>query len=182
MKVEAYLTYQFSLSLSLCCTLIIIEIMSDPSYPGQWRVSGDYIEQVAKMTHWEYPEAVARFGRQLDAVGISKELELRGAEDGDLVMVNEYDFEFNSCYNNQYIPEELLKRELSYDENGNYIEVKEEEEELPTWKPFKEGGYMNVDSDELVGFGSVDWEFLDEEDFDEEGEFAFSDDEVWTSN
>lgn len=34
------------------------EIISDPSYPGQWRVSGEYIEQIAKMTHWEYPEAV----------------------------------------------------------------------------------------------------------------------------
>lgn len=33
------------------------EIQSDPSYPGQWRVSGEYIEQIAKMTHWEYPEA-----------------------------------------------------------------------------------------------------------------------------
>eukprot|EP00980_Cylindrotheca_fusiformis_P014308 scaffold3819_cov73-Cylindrotheca_fusiformis.AAC.1 len=41
------------------------EIVSDPSYPGQWRIRGEYIEQVAKMTHWEYPEAVARFGRQL---------------------------------------------------------------------------------------------------------------------
>lgn len=33
------------------------EIQSDPSYPGQWRVSGEHIEQIAKMTHWEYPEA-----------------------------------------------------------------------------------------------------------------------------
>merc|ERR1711935_1100649 len=38
------------------------EIMSDPAYPGQWRIKGPYIEQVAKMTHWEYPEAVERFG------------------------------------------------------------------------------------------------------------------------
>ena len=168
------------LSLSLTIT---IEIMSDPSYPGQWRVTGDYIVQVAKMTHWEYPEAVARFGRQLDAIGISKELELRGAKDGDLVMVDEYDFEFNSCYNNQYIPEELLERELSYDEDGNYIEAeKEEDEELPEWKPFAEGGFMDVDSGELDGFVSDDWEFLDEDDFDEEGEFVFSEDEVYTSN
>lgn len=158
------------------------EILSDPSYPGQWRVSGDYIEQVAKMTHWEYPEAVARFGRQLDALGISEELELRGAEDGDLVMVNEYDFEFNAHYNNQYIPPELLEKDLEYDEDGNYIAKRKEEEELPTWRPFSQGGFLDVDSDELEGFKSDDWNFMDEDDFDEDGEFIFSDEEVWTSN
>ncbi len=61
-----------------------IEIISDPAYPGQWRVKGPYIEQVAKMTHWEYPEAVERFGRQLHALGIADELTARGAMDGDL--------------------------------------------------------------------------------------------------
>merc|ERR1719276_623244 len=70
------------------------EIISDPAYPGQWRVNGLYIEQVAKMTHWEYPEAVERFGRQLEALGISSELQRRGATDGDLVMVDKYDFDF----------------------------------------------------------------------------------------
>jgi len=159
------------------------EILSDPSYPGQWRVSGDYIEQVAKMTHWEYPEAVARFGRQLDAIGISRELELRGAEDGDLVMVGEYDFEFNSNYSNQYIPQELLEKELMYDDEGNYMgKPDDEEEELPEWRPFSQGGFLDVDSDELEGFMDDDWDLMDEDDFDEDGEFIFSDDEVWTSN
>ena len=46
------------------------EIQSDPAYPGQWRILGNYIEQVASMTHWEYPEAVERFGRQLYALYI----------------------------------------------------------------------------------------------------------------
>ncbi len=157
--------------------------MSDPSYPGQWRVSGDYIEQIAKMTHWEYPEAVARFGRQLDAIGISRELELSGAEDGDLVMVGEYDFEFNSNYSNQYIPQELLEKDLMYDDEGNYIgKPDDEEEELPEWRPFSQGGFLDVDSDELEGFMDDDWDFMDEDDFDEDGEFIFSDDEVWTSN
>ena len=59
------------------------EIQSDPAYPGQFRVSGEYIEQIARMTHWEYPEAVERFGRQMEALGISEELCQRGAEDGD---------------------------------------------------------------------------------------------------
>ena len=136
------------------------------------------------MTHWEYPEAVARFGRQLDAIGISKELELRGAEDGDLVMVGEYDFEFNSNYSNQYIPQELLEKDLMYDDDGKYIGKPDDddEEELPEWRPFQQGGFLDVDSDELEGFMDDDWDFMDEDDFDEDGEFIFSDDEVWTSN
>lgn len=157
--------------------------MSDPSYPGQWRVSGEYIEQVAKMTHWEYPEAVARFGRQLDAIGISKELDLRGAEDGDLIMIGEYDFEFNAHYSNAYIPQELMEKDLMYDNDGKYIgEPKEEEEELPEWRPFQQGGFLDIDTDELEGFMEDDWDLMDEDDFDEDGEFIFSDDEVWTSN
>eukprot|EP00980_Cylindrotheca_fusiformis_P009074 scaffold1960_cov69-Cylindrotheca_fusiformis.AAC.3 len=55
------------------------EIVSDPSYPGQWRIRGDQDVHAGRqkenkptrrnMTHWEYPEVVARFGRQLDALG-----------------------------------------------------------------------------------------------------------------
>ena len=145
-------------------------------------MKGEYIEQVARMTHWEYPEAVARFGRQLEAIGISNDLQLRGAEDGDLVMVDKYDFEFNSYYNNQYIPQELLEKDLMYDDNGNYIPPSEEEDEIPAWRPFNEGGFLDVDSDELEGFMDEEWDFMDEDDFDEDGEFIFSDDEVWTSS
>ncbi|CAM9811671.1 unnamed protein product [Chrysoparadoxa australica] len=47
-------------------------IESDPAYPGQWRVTGARIERVAKMTDLDYYEAVLRFQRILDAVGISK--------------------------------------------------------------------------------------------------------------
>ena len=175
-----YVCISLSLSLFLNSTFKI-EIMSDPSYPGQWRVSGMYIEQIAKMTHWEYPEAVARFGRQLDALGISQELEFRGANDGDLVMVDEFDFEFNSCFTNQYIPKDQLDREYTYDEDGNRIIEEDEEDEAVPWQPYSQGGFLAEDSDELVGFQSDDWEFLDE-DGEEDGEFAFTEDEVWTSS
>jgi Obg family GTPase CgtA-like protein len=152
------------------------EIISDPSYPGQWRVSGEYIEQIARMTHWEYPEAVARFGRQLDAVGIAQELQHRGAETGDLVMVDEYDFEFNPNLTNMYIPQELLERE---ERQGK--PVKEEEDEAVPWRPFPQGGFLDVDTDELVGFSeSEDWDLLDD-DWDDDDDFEFSEDEVWTA-
>eukprot|EP00339_Tiarina_fusa_P026213 CAMPEP_0117083892 /NCGR_PEP_ID=MMETSP0472-20121206/59062_1 /TAXON_ID=693140 ORGANISM="Tiarina fusus, Strain LIS" /NCGR_SAMPLE_ID=MMETSP0472 /ASSEMBLY_ACC=CAM_ASM_000603 /LENGTH=573 /DNA_ID=CAMNT_0004812695 /DNA_START=74 /DNA_END=1795 /DNA_ORIENTATION=- len=153
------------------------EIISDPSYPGQWRISGEYIEQIARMTHWEYPEAVARFGRQLDALGIAKELQHRGAETGDLVMVDEYDFEFNPNLTNMYIPQYLLERE-----EGLKKPPKEEEEDEGTpWRPFPQGGFLDVDTDELVGFSeSEDWDLLDD-DWDDDDDFEFSDDEVWTA-
>ena len=60
-----YYTNNFQILLLLFIVVLSYpEIICDPAYPGQWRVKGAYIEQVAKMTHWEYPEAIKRFGRQ----------------------------------------------------------------------------------------------------------------------
>ena len=151
------------------------DILSDPAYPGQWRVSGTYIEQIAKMTHWEYPEAVERFGRQLEALGISAELERRGAGEGDLVMVDRYDFDFSPGMTNPYIPTELLEKEAMFDmmPDGKIAgkdRDEEEEQEEPAWRPFQQGGFLDVDTEELVGFNEMgDWDLLDE-DFSGEGE------------
>ncbi|CAJ1945555.1 unnamed protein product [Cylindrotheca closterium] len=157
------------------------EILSDPSYPGQWRISGEYIEQIAKMTHWEYPEAVARFGRQLDAVGIAKELQARGAQDGDLVMVDEYDFEFNPNLTNPYIPQDLLDREAMFDGSKS---KGDDEDEAIAWRPYQQGGFLDEDVGELVGFTEAEeWDMLDEDfEFDEDSaDFDFGEDEVWMS-
>jgi Obg family GTPase CgtA-like protein len=162
----------------LTTTTTTTEIMSDPSYPGQWRLQGEYIEQIARMTHWEYPEAVARFGRQLDALGIADELLLRGAEDGDLVMVNEYDFEFDPTKTNPYIPQELLDQEARF----GMPETKDGDGdgEMP-WRPYSKGGFLDVDAGELVGFAeSDDWDLLDDDDDFNGEDFAYADDEVWT--
>ncbi|CAB9500407.1 GTPase Obg [Seminavis robusta] len=152
------------------------EIISDPSYPGQWRVSGSYIEHIAQMTHWDYPQAVERFGRQLEALGISAELQTRGAEDGDLVMIDKFDFEFSPGLTNVYLPPELLEAEAARDGND-----KDDEEEERPWRPFSKGGFLDEDVDEFVGFGELeDWEMLEDEDFDEE-DFVYSDEEIWTA-
>ena len=157
------------------------QIISDPSYPGQWRITGQYIENVAKMTHWEYPEAVARFGRQLDALGIAKELQARGAVDGDLVMVAAYDFEFSPGLTNIYIPQELLEKDAMMEAKRNGQLGDDEDMETP-WRPFSQGGFLDVDVDELVGFSeSSDWDMLDDEFDDEDFEFE-DDDDVWTSS
>ena len=151
------------------------EIVSDPAYPGQWRVNGEYIEQIAKMTHWEYPEAVERFGRQLEAMGISGELQRRGAADADLVMVGVYDFEFAPGLTNIYIPDELLAKENLWENPVEEVEEKEVQ-----WRSFTDGGYMDVDTDELDEFDDDDdWDLLTD-DFDEN--FVMEGDEVWMSN
>jgi hypothetical protein len=130
------------------------------------------------MTHWEYPEAVERFGRQLDALGIAAQLEQRGAVTGDLIMIDKFDFDFSPGRTNIYLPPDLLEKDEMYGDDDDAIS--EEEEEL-AWRPFPEGGYLDVDVEELMGFNEEgDWDLLDEEGFDEE-EFSFSEDEVWTS-
>jgi len=72
----------------------VYEIETDPAYPGQFRISGNKIETIAAMTNWEYYEAVDRFKRIMDAMGITKSLEERGAEAGDLIMIGDLDFEY----------------------------------------------------------------------------------------
>jgi len=156
---------------------LFTDIASDPAYPGQWRVAGNYIEQVAKMTHWEYPEAVERFGRQLDALGISAELEARGGLEGDLVMIGEYDFDFSPGMTNPYIPQELLDKDIEFEEklSGVYNEgramlVDADDEEL----------LLDDDEIELLGFEDEDWEMFDDDEF-EMTPGLLEGDEVWTS-
>ncbi|KAL7516403.1 hypothetical protein ACHAWX_001424 [Stephanocyclus meneghinianus] len=164
-----------------------LEIISDPAYPGQWRVKGPYIEQVAKMTHWEYPEAVERFGRQLQALGIADELIARGAMDGDLVMIDQYDFDFSPGMTNPYIPKDLLEKDALYEDQmtkkeqgprGMLLDSTDDVDDIP-WTPFRKGGYMLMDKDEIVEFNDGEWDLL-------EGAFDFSQefldgDEMWTS-
>ncbi len=125
------------------------EVINDPSYPGQWRVKGPYIEQIAKMTHWEYSEAVSRFGRQLDALGIAESLVKLGAQEGDLIMIDKYDFGFSPCSTNVYIPSELLKREA---EQKDAQSKDKSNKDVLSWCLFTQGGYLNVDTDEFSNF------------------------------
>lgn len=143
------------------------------------------------MTHWEYPEAVERFGRQLQALGIADELTARGGVDGDLVMIDEYDFEFAPGMTNPYIPQELLERDALYEEEELAKaqapramlldgEANDEEEE-DVWRPFNKGGYMDMDKDEIISFNDDgEWDLLGDDDFDLSPDILEGD-EVWTS-
>lgn len=129
------------------------------------------------MTHWEYPEAVERFGRQLDALGISAELEARGALDGDLIMIGAYDFDFSPGLTNPYIPQELLDKDVEL-ENSDTSRTNDGRAMLVTSND--DEVYLDDDEIELLGFQEDDWDVLFE---DEDGDFApLEGDEIWTSS
>ena len=91
-------------------------------------------------------------------------------------MIDKYDFDFSPGLTNIYIPPELLDEETAKSSDSE-----EEDGDEPIWRPFSEGGFLDEDVDEFSGFGeSSDWDLL-EDDFDENDEFVFSDDEVWTA-
>ena len=154
-------------------------IQSDPAYPNQWRIKGSYIENIAKMTHWEYPEAIQRFARQLSALGISEQLTKRGAEKGDLVMIDEYDFDFDGGHGgaaNPYVPTELFDKDEEYKQE--MLQHKLDEEFL------EKEGIAVEDANELLGFDEEgEWDMLDDFhiDFDQEFDSIDEEDEVWMS-
>ncbi len=55
----------------------------------EWRVHGIRIERIATMTVWNLDEAVHRFQRTLDRLGITEALEEAGVESGDTVHISD---------------------------------------------------------------------------------------------
>jgi GTP-binding protein len=55
----------------------------------EWRVHGIRIERIAAMTVWNLDEAVHRFQRTLERMGITEALEEAGVEPGDTVRIGE---------------------------------------------------------------------------------------------
>lgn len=60
----------------------------------EWRVSGARIERAAKMTYWEYEEAIIRFQRILETLGVYQALIDAGVQDGDVVHIGEHELEW----------------------------------------------------------------------------------------
>lgn len=63
-------------------------VVRDAQDGGAWRVQGKRIERVAQMTNWDLPEAVLRFQRILEALGIREALEEAGVQPGDTVLIH----------------------------------------------------------------------------------------------
>ncbi|OQA40344.1 MAG: GTPase ObgE [Chloroflexi bacterium ADurb.Bin325] len=62
---------------------------------GAWRVYGRRIERIVKMTRWEYYDAVMRFQRILDALGITEALREAGVTEGQIVRIGERELEWS---------------------------------------------------------------------------------------
>ncbi|KAB7667320.1 GTPase ObgE [Bacillus sp. B1-b2] len=67
-------------------------ITRDPD--GSFVLSGEGIEKLFNMTNFSRDESVQRFARQMRGMGIDEALRQRGAKDGDIVKLMEYEFEF----------------------------------------------------------------------------------------
>ena len=61
---------------------------------GTWVLYGDKIEKLFKMTNMEHDESVMRFSRQLRGMGVDSTLREKGAENGNLVRILNFSFEF----------------------------------------------------------------------------------------
>jgi GTP-binding protein len=57
-------------------------------------LSGQALERLFEMTNFDHDESVMRFARQLRGMGIDDALRARGAKDGDIVRIANYEFEF----------------------------------------------------------------------------------------
>ncbi len=64
-------------------------------HDGGWRVSGAYIEKIVKMTQWDYYDAVMRFQRILEALGITEVLRANGVQEGDTVRIGTKELEWS---------------------------------------------------------------------------------------
>ncbi len=62
---------------------------------GAWRVQGRRIERIVKMTRWEYYDAVMRFQRIMEALGITAALRDAGVQEGDTVRIGEKELDWS---------------------------------------------------------------------------------------
>ncbi|MFV0559190.1 MAG: GTPase ObgE [Enterococcus sp.] len=70
------------------------EFQIDREPDATWVLSGEKIEKLFDMTNFDHDETVMRFARQLRGMGVDEALRARGAKDGDIVRIGEFEFEF----------------------------------------------------------------------------------------
>ncbi|HEN4385142.1 TPA: GTPase ObgE [Streptococcus agalactiae] len=59
-----------------------------------WVLYGDRLEKLFVMTNMERDESIMKFARQLRGMGVDEALRERGAKDGDIVRIGNFEFEF----------------------------------------------------------------------------------------
>src|SRR5690606_4375311 len=71
---------------------VAFEITKDAD--GAYHVTGARIERAAAMTYWDYEEAVLRFQRILETLGVSEALIKAGVQVGDTVYIGDFELEW----------------------------------------------------------------------------------------
>ncbi|MDR0614670.1 MAG: GTPase ObgE [Lactobacillales bacterium] len=61
---------------------------------ASWELNGAEIEKLFAMTNFNHDETIKRFARQLRGMGVEAELRARGAQNGDIVHIGSFEFEF----------------------------------------------------------------------------------------
>ncbi|KXH87332.1 GTPase ObgE [Sporosarcina sp. HYO08] len=61
---------------------------------GAFVLSGYALERLFKMTDFNFDQSVRKFARQLRGMGVDDALRARGAQDGDIVRIMDFEFEF----------------------------------------------------------------------------------------
>ncbi len=59
-----------------------------------WVLYGEKLERLFVMTNMERDESIMKFARQLRGMGVDEALRERGAKDGDIVRIGNFEFEF----------------------------------------------------------------------------------------
>lgn len=67
----------------------------EKSPDGSFYVTGERIERAAAMTYWDYEEAVLRFQKILEVLGITDALKEAGVQPGDTVFIGDYELEWS---------------------------------------------------------------------------------------
>jgi GTPase len=62
---------------------------------GAFEIFGERVERLAAMTDFDSDEALARFERALDRMGVEKKLRELGALEGDTVRIGQYEFTYS---------------------------------------------------------------------------------------
>ena len=70
------------------------EFTIDREPDASWVLSGEKLEKLFEMTNFDHDETVMRFVRQLRGMGVDEALRARGAKDGDIVRIGNFEFEF----------------------------------------------------------------------------------------
>ena len=57
-------------------------------------IKGEQVEKIFKMINFNTEEAISRFAKKLRTMGVDEELEKMGVQEGDIIKILDYEFEY----------------------------------------------------------------------------------------